>query len=169
MAIRNVRDRMKWRIYALAVLVAALAMHVPRRGEGQISSRADEAALRSYELTMPKFQAWVAASAAARQASRTLTENESRQLWLAPDPTIDQIAGLYDKVPALKKAVHGNGLSPREFTLFGLALMEALTIDATLRYKPNGSPPPNINPANLRFVAANRSVIEKGMSVLGAR
>jgi len=140
-----------------------------RLAEAQSSSRADEAAVRSYSLSMPKFEAWAAATAATQRAVDGLPENDARALRVGADASIDHVASIYDRIPVLRNAVRDQGLTTREFTVIGLAMIQALTVDAALRYNPKGSRPDNINPANLKFVELNRTVIEKRMSAWNAR
>jgi len=155
----------------LLALFAALPLPAFGGGQSQTQSpsRADESAIRSYSLTMSKFEAWVAATAATQRALEALPEGEARAVRIGADGSIDRVAGIYDRIPSLRSAVRDHGLTTREFTVFGLALIQALTVNAALRYNPNGAKPDQVNPANLKFVEANRAVIEERMRSMGRR
>jgi len=128
--------------------------------------KGDNAAIRDYVLTMPKVDSWVAATVAMQRAASTLNQQQAGSLRASSIASLDQMASGYDRVPAIRNSIRGAGLSPKEFATIGLVMMQSLTLDAVLRNNPQGKVPANANPANLRFVKANRELILEKMASL---
>ena len=158
---------------SLAFVVLFLAALGVRAARAQSSGDGDEAAIRRYTLTMPKVEAWIRASrdvAAAAQAKAKAmgdsVQDDDSDDDAGGDESIDGMAARLARHPEVKRALEGAGLTPREFALVSLTLMQAMMADALLQKYPNAKHPDNLNPANLAFVKANRAQLEAKMAQL---
>jgi len=138
------------------------------------SGMSDDDALRSYTLTMPKIDAFAAATKAATAAARTLSPDQAAALKEAPaeageTPSLDQMAVQYDKFPPIRNAIKGAGLSSREYALIMFTTMQAMSMEAMTKANPKTTLPNNMNPANLEFAKANHDAIMRAMQSVNSK
>jgi len=105
------------RLPAGVIAVACLAAPLPAQSDEETLAR-----YRLTEATLAKFtQAshnLIAAVAADPTAHDQDDEDETRR-------TIAAMAAAYDRQPALKRAITSAGMTPREFTIFVLSMLQA--------------------------------------------
>jgi hypothetical protein len=141
------------------LVVAALACTATRAVHAQdAKGRALDAAIRSYQLTMPKVDAWMLAGVEMARAFKGRTPPD-----ISHDDakSIDEMAAQYDAVPEVRRAIRKAKLSTKEYATLSLVIMQAMMADQLLAENPSAPPPANLNPANLAFVRANKGALEK--------
>lgn len=157
------------RLFALGT--AALLL-LPTTARAQSSS--DEQAIATYKLTMPAMRK--AGQATERMLELLLRDDglASEMEALARDEgdedeqSIADIVAAYDKVPKLKGAITGTGLSVREFIVMQLAMMQAALVVGFQDPENTGREitiPDGVSKENVAFVRANWGELQR----MGAR
>jgi hypothetical protein len=153
-----------------ALLLAMLAFTIAPAARGQTMTP-DEVTLRNYVLTMPKVEAWAAASLDVANAMKAMSPSEKarRKAELeaqADDDAKETIAGMaarMERVPEIRRAFRKAGLTPRESITLSLALMQALMFDQIAATNPDAKVPYNLNPVNVAFVRKNKAQLNARM------
>lgn len=157
---------------ALAALLVAPAF-VARPAAAQGS--ADEKAIAAYRLSMPALQK-------AGRATERMLELVLRDASLAEElearareeedgndgQTIADIVAAYDRMPKLKGAITGTGLTVREFIVMQLAMMQAALVVGFQDPENTGKAitiPDGVSKENVAFVRANWDELQR----MGAR
>jgi len=139
-----------------AVLLAALA---PSAATAQA---ADAQALAAYRLTETTLNRFIAASrglaAVAREQPDTSGENEDDEE--NNDLSIDEIAAVYDKNPATRRAIANAGLTSREYVIFMLSMFEAGMAAWLVERQGWKSLPPNVARENVLFYQQHKATID---------
>jgi hypothetical protein len=161
------------RLLALATLAVAIQAGAARRAAAQSSE--DEKAIGAYRLSMPALKK-------AGQATERMLELVLRDEGLARDlearareegegddsQSIADIVAAYDKMPKLKGAITGTGLTVREFIVMQLAMMQAALVVGFQDPENTGKPitiPDGVSKENVAFVRANWAELQR----MGAR
>lgn len=152
----------------LLLAVAVLGFAAPVRA--QSFDRADAAAIERYTLTMPKFDAWVRASTEIANAMKGKSDDEKNAaaVDMSSAYAIDEIADRLSAVPEVRRAVRNARLTPREYTILNVVILQTMLADAMKRANPNAATPKGVNAANLEFLHANRAQIEARLKALQA-
>ena len=154
---------------SLALVLAALAA-VPTSHAQTLTP--DEVLLRNYTLTMPKVEAWAAASIdfanafkamPASEKARRKAELEAQQ---QESETIAGMAASMERVPEIRRAFRKVGLTTREGVTLSLVLMQAVMYEQIAATNPDAKVPYNMNPANLTFVKQNKAQLEARMKAV---
>ena len=149
------------RILTLVALVCSASQALDAQ---DAKSRALDAALKGYTLTMPKVEAWAKAgveSARALRARKTPPPDPEREA-----KTIDEMAAQFDAVPEMRRAIRKAGLSTKEYALLGMVIMQVQMFDAIAGADPTAKLPYNMNPANLAFARANKAALAQKFRAL---
>jgi hypothetical protein len=151
-----------------ALLVAAALLSLATPARAQTVSAADEKAIASYTLTMPKFDAWIAASMEIAESMKGKSEEERQAaaMDLNASASLDEIIAQLDKVPEVRRAVGNARLTTREYVILNLAVIQAMMANAMLQANPNAATPKGVNPANVEFMRANQAQIQARMKEL---
>jgi len=142
---------------------------------------ADEqlADIAEYRLTMDRYDKYATAqrniflkasklSPAERQAMEA--RNDGRD---DSDATLDQMVRNVEAEPLMVAAVREAGLSPREFTMITMAMMQTAMAAGVAKMRPNDNQDSLIramkaNPANVKFLLDNEAELTRKQKVLAA-
>lgn len=154
----------------MLLLAAVSVLGLAASAQAQSFDREDAAAIERYTLTMAKFDAWVQASTEIADAAKTMKKTDDDSDDDTPTPrTLDEMADQLVAIPEVRRAVRNARLTPREFTILNLVILQAVMADALIREVPNAEVPKGINRANLEFVRANRAKIDARLKELQAK
>jgi len=157
---------------AVVLLLAAISMlGLTAPAGAQSFDRDDTAAIERYTLTMAKFDAWVEASTQIADAAKTMkktTDDDADEEKPTPR-TLDEMADQLSAIPEARRAMQNARLTPREFTILSLVIMQTVMADQLIREVPKAEVPKGLNPANLEFVRANRAKIDARLKELQAK
>ncbi len=126
----------------------------------------DEAALHDYVLTMPRVQAYAAASKAAQTEGLDEKSMAAECGKLDDDKMalVDKIQYVETSCPKMNAWIKQHGLTAKEFMLIPMSLITAgfaqVAVDA------GGKPPTFINAANLQFLKDHKAELQK-LDILG--
>ncbi|HEX6060364.1 MAG TPA: hypothetical protein VFZ11_15245 [Gemmatimonadaceae bacterium] len=152
-----------------ACLLGAAAV-VLVTGSAAAQSSADEQAVAAYRLTMPALKK--AGQATERMLElvlrdeglarelETLAEEEDEE----SDQSISDIVAAYERMPKLKGAITGTGLTVREFVVMQLAMLQSALVVAFQDAENTGKEitiPPGISKENVAFVRANWDELQR--------
>jgi septal ring factor EnvC (AmiA/AmiB activator) len=73
--------------------------------------------------------------------------------------TLDQMEASIKKQPFAMRALNAQGLTPREYALTLMALLQASMADGFLQGQDLSKLPPGINPENVKFVRENKDAL----------
>jgi hypothetical protein len=154
-----------------ALLLSAAACIATPAAHAQ-KMTADEQIIHDYTLTMPKVEAWAAASIdfanafkamPASERARRKAEMEAQQ---QETETLAGMAASMERVPEIRRAFRKVGLTTREGVTLSLVLMQAVMYDQVAAMNPDAKVPYNMNPANVAFVRKNKAQIEARMKAV---
>ena len=160
--------------FRTTLLLAAAMFAVPAAHAQKMTP--DEVTIRNYTLTMPKVEAWAAASIDIANAMKAMpaAERERRKAEMEAqaqaesqkDESISGMAATMEKVPEIRRAFRKAGLTTREGMTLSLALMQAMMYDQVAATNPDAKIPYNMNPANLAFVRKNKAQLDARMKAV---
>jgi hypothetical protein len=145
----------------LLILTLSIAASAQKQNATSAAEQADEAAIRDYVLTMPKLQAYAAASrdfGGARKdpgleaEAKRLEDNEKASI-------LEKIKLVETSCPHISAWIKQHGMTPRDFFLTPMTLMTVGI--AEMAKQQGGNPPDFISPANLQFYKQHKTEIEK--------
>lgn len=150
------------------VLAAAALACLP--GTGRAQSTSDEQAIAAYKLTMPAMRK--AGQATERMLELLLRddglakelETLAQEEGAGEEQGIADIVAAYDKVPKLKGAITGSGLSVREFVVMQLAMMQAALVVGFQDPDNTGKEitiPDGVSKENVAFVRTNWDALQR--------
>jgi hypothetical protein len=124
----------------------------------------DDKAYYSYQLTMPKFKKYLAATVNLVNASQR-TPAVEQAIDTSMNASIDEAVASFNRVPEARRGITDAGLTTRAFVLTQGALLQAgvaygimkeggLSPDSALKIMP-------VSPANLDFVRKNEVEIAR--------
>lgn len=140
-------------------------------------STSDEQAIADYTLTMPAMRK--AGTATERMLELVLRdEGLARELETlaqeedeGDEQTLADIVAAYDRMPKLKGAITGTGLTVREFVVMQLAMMQAAIVVGFQDPENTGKEitiPDGVSKANVAFVRANWNELQRMSSRMQA-
>jgi hypothetical protein len=142
------------------------------------SADADLRDVSQYELTMDKMDKYFAATRNMGLAMKDMTPEQRERLKNSgggdANTSLDDYAALMEREPVARDAISRAGLSTREFALLTMAYLQAGMADAVLQMRPDIKNADSIahemkaNPANIRFVRDNKTVLETKFKALEA-
>lgn len=139
------------------------------------SADADLRDVAKYELTMDKIDKYVAATRNMALAVKDLTPEQREKLMGSGDAnSLDDYAAQIEREPMARDAIRRAGLSSREFATLTMAYLQAGMADAVLQMRPDIKNADSIaremkaNPANVRFVRANKAALDAKFKALEA-
>ena len=152
---------LKIRIFAAALLVAALSASAGAEKPKTAAELADEAAIHDYVLTMPKIEAFASAQKDVESGKKDpAIEAEGKRL------EADDKASMLEKVkmiettcPHFNAWIRQHGMTAREFMLTPMTLMTVGLADYAKQK--GGKVPDFISAANLQFYEQHKADIEK--------
>ena len=180
---------------ARAAMLLALVLSVPACSEGQDNSgtpRASTAAstssqtmeeqledLSKYRLSMDKIDRYIAVqrSLAQRAAAMSPAEREAMKEKYGnqdnSNANLDDLARNIEEIPEMNAAVREAGLSPREFALITMSMMQSAMAASVLQMRPNDNPDSlaremKANIDNIRFYQQHEAEIARKTSELQA-
>jgi hypothetical protein len=157
MPVRSSRVRVVALVLALPCLLTATAA-------AQKPGDKDLQAISAYTFTLPKYKQLMTAminlgKAAQQNPSMADALEDSGNL------SLDQMVARYSAVPAAKKAIVDAGLTPREYAVAQMAMIQAgMSYGIMKQYKlsPDSvSKTTGVSKANLEFFRANEAEIER--------
>jgi len=133
---------------------------------------ADLADVTNYRLSMDKIDKYIAAQKNIGAKAASLTPAQREALQARNDDTSDPNASLNDMVkrieaePMMVSAIRDAGLSPREFTMITISMMQTGMAAAVLKMRPTDNQDSLIremkaNPDNIKFYNANEAEITR--------
>lgn len=149
------------RLFAILIVVAVAA---PSAAVAQQVGSADAAVIKTYVLTMPKFELWIRTTlemAKARVDTAAMMDNDST------DKSLDAMARRIESVPVARNVLRSAGISAREYTVLSLAVLQASMTDAMMQQYPDMKEP-DINHANVVFMREHRARVQELMAKLEA-
>lgn len=146
------------RLFAVAVLAGALSISPIAVAQAKVT--ADEQAIHDYQLTMPKLQAYAAATHEFRNAGNDpALMAEAKQLQNDNDSMLEKIHIIETRCPHMNAWLKGHGMTARDFLLMPMTLMAVGF--AEVGKQQGGKMPAFITEANLKFYEDHKSDIEK--------
>ena len=135
--------------------------------------------LSEYELSMDKIDRYIEVqrSLAKRAAAMSPAEREAMKEKYAGDDnangSIDDMARNIAEVPEWNAAVREAGLSPREFALITMSMMQSAMAASVLKMRPNDDQDSlaremKVNPENIKFYREHEAEITRKTSELQA-
>ena len=147
------------RTAAATLLAGALWLGSPL-AFAQGSVTADEQAIHDYVLTMPKLQAYAAATHQMQSAKNDpALMAEASQLQDDKQSLLDKAKIIETRCPQMNAWLKAHGMTAREFLLTPMTLM-AVGL-AEVAKQQGGKPPAFISEANLKFYEDHKAEIEK--------
>lgn len=157
---------------------AAAAAAAPSGG----SQSADEMLgdVADYELTMEKIDRYMAVqrSLATKAAAMSPAEREAfKQRNDSGDSDeggdIDAMTAKLEREPMMRDAIREAGLSPREFTMITLAMLQSAMAASVLQMRPNDDQDSlaremKANPKNIKFMQEHQAEIQRKQQELAA-
>ncbi len=155
---------------AIRHLVLGAAAVATAAGSADAQSSPDERDIAAYTLTMPAMRK--AGAATERMLELVLRDEglarELETLALEEDESdaqsIADIVAAYDRMPKLKGAITGTGLSVREYVVMQLAMMQAAIVVGFQDPENSGKAitiPDGVSKANVAFVRANWDELQR--------
>ena len=149
---------------------AAAAASGPQAPSAQVE--ADLADVTNYRLSMDKIDKYIAAQKNIGAKAASLTPAQREALQARNDDSSDPNASLNDMVkrieaePMMVSAIRDAGLSPREFTMITISMMQTGMAAAVLKMRPTDNQDSLIremkaNPDNVKFYNANEAEITR--------
>jgi len=149
---------------------AAAAASGPQAPSAQVE--ADLADVTNYRLSMDKIDKYIAAQKNIGAKAASLTPAQREALQTRNDDSSDPNASLNDMVkrieaePMMVSAIRDAGLSPREFTMITISMMQTGMAAAVLKMRPTDNQDSLIremkaNPDNVKFYNANEAEITR--------
>jgi hypothetical protein len=131
---------------------------------------AELADVQSYKLSMEKIDKMLAAqrNLAAKAKAMTPAERDAMQARgessSDPSASLDDMARKIDGEPMLRDAIHQAGLSPREYVLITMSMMQTGMADGVLKMRPKDNQDSLIremkaNPDNIKFYREHEAEI----------
>lgn len=129
--------------------------------------------ISSYRLTMDKVDRWMNAQrsmarqvAALSPAEREAFKARQEQKDDASDADMDEMVQRIESEPMMKAAVRDAGLSPREFTLLTMSMIQTGMATAVLDMRPNDNQDSlaramKANMDNIRFMRENQAELTR--------
>ena len=155
-------------------MIAVLALALAPAAQAQ-KLTPDEVTIRNYVLTIPKVEAWAAASIdvantmkamPASERARRKAEMEAQAETEQKDESLAGMASALERVPEIRRAFRKAGLTTREGMTLSLVLMQAVMFDQIAATNPDAKVPYNMNPANVAFVRKNKALLEARMKAV---
>lgn len=117
----------------------------------------DDAALRSYALSMPKIQAYSAAGKALSASTDPAVKREAQSLDGLLDGSLAQAYAKLRAAPHIEAIIHKSGLSDADFVLLPTVLMTAGMATEVPPAQRAGLP---VSAANIAFVQQHQAEIK---------
>lgn len=171
------------RLLRLTLLLAPLLLGACR-GDGPAAdpdatpadSRADLVELSSYELTMNGVDRYFEANRNLVAALQTMSPAEREAFESLEDADDLSVEGMADRVgrtPAARQAVERAGLSPREYGVIGLAMVQGAMAQVAFMTQPDADPDSlaramGVNPRNVAFVQEHAQEIAARQQAMAA-
>ncbi len=140
-------------------------------------SDADLADVTNYELTMDRVERYFQASINIGRAMQGMSPAE-RQAFEGPEdqeemPSLDDMAARISANPAVESAVRDAGLTPREYGVIAMSMLQAAMAQAFSAMQPNADPDSlaraaGANPANVAFMRDNAEELGRRQEELAA-
>lgn len=134
--------------------------------------------ITQYRLTMDKYDKYLAAqrnialkmknlSPAEREAWKAKNDNEEN----SANQSLDDMARKIESEPMMKSAVEDAGLSPREFVMITMSMLQSGMAAGVLKMRPNDNQDSLIramqaNPENVKFMQDNEAEITRKQMAL---
>ncbi len=137
----------------------------------------DLADITKYQLNMDKIDKYMAAqkNLAAKAASMTPAQRAAMEARnddsSDPNASLDDMAKKIESEPVMASAIKDAGLSPREFAMITISLMQTGMAAAVLKMRPNDNRDSLIremkaNPDNIKFYTENEAEITRKSKAL---
>jgi hypothetical protein len=156
----------------------ATTSQTPATPEQRKATDAQLASIASYRLTMDAFEEYMAAqrNILTKASSMSPAEREAaraRSTGSSTAGTLDDMVRNIEREPMMSAAVREAGLTPRDFTLVGMAIMQSGMVAGVLKQRPNENQDSLIrvmkaNAENVKFVMANEPELTRKQKALEA-
>jgi hypothetical protein len=171
-------------LFALAAVATACAKDGPRGADSAATTTAGTAAasaqggdqdladVTAYELSMEKVDKLFAAqrNVALRVKDMSPEEREAMKARAdaddGNDDSLDDTVRKIESEPVLVGAIREAGLTPREYALLTVSMMQSGMAAGVIKMRPNENQDSlaremKANPANIRFIQQNEAALEK--------
>ena len=139
----------------------------------------DLADITKYRLTMDKIDKYLAAQRNLAQKAKELTPAQRAALEARnensgdPNQSMDEMVRRIEKEPIMVDAIKDAGLSPREFMMITMSMMQTAMAASVAKMRPNDNQDSLIremkaNPDNIKFYNQNEAEITRKSSALAA-
>src|SRR5688572_6383533 len=133
----------------------------------------------SYRLTMDKFDKYYAAQRNIMLKAKGMSAADKAAMEARSDARDNNNANMDDMVrniesePVMKEAIREAGMSPREFAMFTMAMMQSAMAAGVAKMRPNDNQDSLIramqaNPENVKFMVENEATIASKQKALEA-
>jgi len=142
-------------------------------------SAAEELAdVASYRLTMDKFDKYYAAQRNIMLKAKDMSAADKAAMKARSDArdnnaSMDDMVRNIESEPVMKEAIREAGMSPREFAMFTMAMMQSAMAAGVAKMRPNDNQDSLIramqaNPENVKFMVENEATIASKQKELEA-
>ena len=139
----------------------------------------DLADITKYRLTMDKIDKYLAAQRNLAQKAKELTPAQRAALEARnensgdPNQSMDEMVRRIEKEPIMVDAIKDAGLSPREFMMITMSMMQTAMAASVAKMRPNDNQDSLIremkaNPDNIKFYNQNEAEITRKSTALAA-
>jgi hypothetical protein len=151
-------DMLRTRLFfALALALPAVAAAAP----GASLDSGDQQALHDYELTPARIEKLT--KIGVRMGEYVKAHPEARHSDIMKGKTLDDSVKAIQAKPEVMAMLKSEGVSPRDFMLGTLSLMQAGMLVQMRNQYPGAAMPDNTNPKNLELVASHPELTKKWM------
>ncbi len=146
---------------------------------GGTNADAELADIQSYKLSMDKIDKMLAAQRILAAKAKAMTPAEREAMRARgdtdsdPNQSLDDMTRRIDSEPMVRDAIREAGLSPREYVLITMSMMQTGMADAVLKMRPKDNQDSLIremkaNPANVEFYREHQAEITAKTKALEA-
>ena len=139
----------------------------------------DLADITKYRLSMDKIDKYLAAQRNMAQKAKDLTPAQRAAMEQRnendgdPNQSLDEMVRRIEKEPMMVDAIKDAGLSPREFTMITISMMQTAMAAGVAKMRPNDNQDSLIremkaNPDNIKFYNENEAEITRKSTQLAA-
>jgi hypothetical protein len=121
-----------------------------------------------YRLTMDKMDKWIQAQRNLFQKAKNMSPAEREGAMVSNDAnaSLDEMVANVDRSPIMKSAINEAGLSAREYTVFSVALFQAMMAESVLQMRPKDNQDSLVREMkasmeNVRFIRDNKAEITR--------
>jgi hypothetical protein len=144
------------------LLALAFALPAVAAGPGALMDQGDQQALHDYGLTPAKIEKLT--KIGVKMGAYIKVHPEARHSDIMKGNTLDDSVKAIQAKPEIMTMLKSEGVSPRDFMLGTLSMMQAGMLVRMRAQYPDAKMPDNTNPKNLDLVAKHPDLTQKWMA-----